>query len=326
MYTRLLIPLDGSKAAERVLPYARFLGSKLRIPVELLAIIDVVEIGLRVSSDKAHLLNSLIEDTLQRSEQYLRKVAETFNDLEVRCTVVRGVAEEIIIDKAAEDKGTLISLASHGRSGSDRWLLGSVAEKVLKAASNPVLLYRAPAEEKPAGSADVQTILTPLDGSELADTVLAPVADLAKSLDAEVILFRAYHIPYTAVVPADGYYPPIDYDLIDNFREETVSYLKNKAEALKQLGVEKVKWVAKEGPAADQIISLARETPDNIIGMCTHGRSGIRRWVLGSVTETVVRHSGDPVLVIRAEHGRQSSEQPATAEAPSARPVTVPVT
>jgi nucleotide-binding universal stress UspA family protein len=44
----------------------------------------------------------------------------------------------------------------------------------------------------------------------------------------------------------------------------------------------------------------ARETPDNFIAMCTHGRSGVRRWVLGSVTETVVRHSGDPVLVIRA--------------------------
>jgi nucleotide-binding universal stress UspA family protein len=53
--------------------------------------------------------------------------------------------------------------------------------------------------------------------------------------------------------------------------------------------------------AADEIISLGRETPDNSIAMCsTHGRSGVKRWVLGSVTETVVRHSGDPVLVIRA--------------------------
>ena len=59
-------------------------------------------------------------------------------------------------------------------------------------------------------------------------------------------------------------------------------------------------YVAKEGFAADEIISFARKIPDNLIAMCTHGHTGVKRWVLGSVTETVVRHSGDPVLVIRA--------------------------
>jgi nucleotide-binding universal stress UspA family protein len=54
------------------------------------------------------------------------------------------------------------------------------------------------------------------------------------------------------------------------------------------------------GFAADEIIAMGRKTPVSLIAMCTHGRSGVRRWMLGSVTETVVRHSGDPVLVIRA--------------------------
>lgn len=326
MYTRILVPLDGSKAAERVLPYARFVGSKLSVPVELLAIVDVVEIGLHISPDKAHLLNDVIENTLQRSEQYLRRVAETFSDVEVRCTVQKGVAEEVIIDKAAEDPGTLISMAAHGRSGLDRWLLGSVAEKVLRGASNPVLLYRPSEEERPQGYAFLRTIIAPLDGSELAEAVLPAVTELAKRLDAEVILFRAYHIPYTAMVPADGYYPPIDYELIENFREEAISYLEKKAEALKQLGVAKVSCVAKEGFAADQIISLARQTQDNLIAMCTHGRSGIRRWVLGSVTETVVRHSGDPVLVIRAQHEPQPGERPVPVQAPLSSAAATPAT
>jgi nucleotide-binding universal stress UspA family protein len=164
----------------------------------------------------------------------------------------------------------------------------------------------------------------PLDGSELAETVLPTVAELAKQLEAQAILFRAYNIPYTAVVPADGYYPPIDYELIDNFRDEAVSYLEKKAEALKQLGVQTISCIAKEGLAADRIISLARETPDNLIAMCTHGRSGIKRWVLGSVTETVVRHSGDPVLVIRAQNERQPSERPVEASLRS--PTTIPAT
>ena len=69
---------------------------------------------------------------------------------------------------------------------------------------------------------------------------------------------------------------------------------------MKKLGIDNVSYVAKEGFAADEIISLARKSPDNLIAMCTHGRSGVKRWMLGSVTETVVRHSADPVLVIRA--------------------------
>ena len=83
-------------------------------------------------------------------------------------------------------------------------------------------------------------------------------------------------------------------------RGEAVKYLEQKAADLKRLGVAKVQCVTKEGLAADEIISLGRKTPDNLIAMSSHGRSGVRRWVLGSVTELVVRHSGDPVLVIRS--------------------------
>lgn len=68
---------------------------------------------------------------------------------------------------------------------------------------------------------------------------------------------------------------------------------------LKKLGVEKVSLATKEGLSADQIIGMGRETPNGLIAMCSHGRSGVKRWALGSITETVVRHSADPVLVIR---------------------------
>jgi nucleotide-binding universal stress UspA family protein len=66
------------------------------------------------------------------------------------------------------------------------------------------------------------------------------------------------------------------------------------------MGVDEVSTIAEYGFAADEIVSLARKTPDNLVAMCTHGHSGVKRWVLGSVTETVVRHAGSPVLVIRA--------------------------
>jgi nucleotide-binding universal stress UspA family protein len=77
-------------------------------------------------------------------------------------------------------------------------------------------------------------------------------------------------------------------------------YLAEKVEDLRRKGIKNVSSVVGLGYGAGEIIKLARETPDNFVAMCTHGRSGIRRWVLGSVTERVVRHSGDPVLIIRA--------------------------
>ena len=83
-------------------------------------------------------------------------------------------------------------------------------------------------------------------------------------------------------------------------KDEAEDYLEKKMAELKKQGFERIRYISKEGMGADQIITLGRQTPDNLIAMCSHGRSGVKRWVLGSVTETVARHSGDPVLVIRA--------------------------
>ena len=299
MFTRILIPLDGSKTAEKVLPYARFLAGNLKLPVELLAVVDIVEIATHISADRARYLDTMIEDSVRNSEQYLRGIARTFPS-GTKCTVEKGKAEQIIIETAAADKGTLVTMATHGRSGMNRWLLGSVAEKVLRGGTNPMLLVRATEEGKTDGGATLKSIVVPLDGSELAESVLPTVAELAKTLKLEVVLFRAYSIPYSAYSSAEGYYA-VDYEeLLKAMREEAVDYLEKKTEAVKKLGIDKVSCVAKEGFAADEIISLSRKSPDNLVAMCTHGRSGVKRWVLGSVTETVVRHSADPVLVIRA--------------------------
>jgi nucleotide-binding universal stress UspA family protein len=124
---------------------------------------------------------------------------------------------------------------------------------------------------------------------------------LATRLKLEVVLFRAYTLPRSALAAdPEAHILIADEELISAMRDEAVAYLEKKAQALKQLGTEKVSTIAEYGFAADEIISLARKIPDNLIAMCTHGRSGVKGWVLGSVTETVVRHSGDPVLVIRA--------------------------
>jgi nucleotide-binding universal stress UspA family protein len=300
MYTRILIPLDGSKTAEKVLPYARFHVGALKLPVELLGVIDIAEMATHVSAEKSLHFDTMIEGAVRSSEGYLKRVAGTFPGATVKCTVEKGSAEQVIIQAAAADKGTLVTMATHGRSGINRWLLGSVTEKVLRGATNPLLLVRAIDEAKTEGEANLKSVVVPLDGSELAESVLPTVAELAKKLKLEVILFRAYRIPYNAYAGDEGYYA-INYDdLLTGMREEAVDYLEKKTEAVKKMGVDKVSCLAKDGFAPDEIISLARKTPDNLLAMCTHGRSGVKRWMLGSVTETVVRHSDDPVLVLRA--------------------------
>ena len=299
MYEAILVPLDGSKTAEKVLPYARYLAGKFKVPVELLAVVDVVEIASHMTSEKVHFLDTIIEDAVQHSTTYLRGVATTIAGTNVRCSVEKGRAEDTIIEKAATDKTMLITMATHGRSGLNRFLLGSIAEKVLRGTVNPLLLIRA-GDEKSQGEAMLKSIIVPLDGSELAEAVLPIVAEMAKKLDLEVELFRTYHVPYNVYSGDEGLYAVNYEELLAGLRDEAAEYLEKKAADLKRIGVAKVQCITKEGLAADEIISLGRKTPDNLIAMSSHGRSGVRRWVLGSVTELVVRHSGDPVLVIRS--------------------------
>ena len=299
MYEAILVPLDGSKTAEKVLPYARYLAGKFKVPVELLAVVDVVEIASHMTSEKVHFLDTIIEDAVQHSTTYLRGVATTIAGTNVRCSVEKGRAEDTIIEKAATDKTMLITMATHGRSGLNRFLLGSIAEKVLRGTVNPLLLIRA-GDEKSQGEAMLKSIIVPLDGSELAEAVLPMAADMAKKLDLEIELFRTYHVPYNVYSGDEGLYAVNYEELLAGLRDEAAEYLEKKAADLKRLGVAKVQCITKEGLAADEIISLGRKTPDNLIAMSSHGRSGVRRWVLGSVTELVVRHSGDPVLVIRS--------------------------
>jgi nucleotide-binding universal stress UspA family protein len=300
MYSKMLIPLDGSKTAEKVLPYARFLAGRFKMPVEFLAVIDTGELDAQISINKGPFLDTLVDESVRSAQEYLQRIAETFDGANVKSTVAKGRVAEVIIDKGEADQGMLIAMATHGRFGVDRWLLGSVAEKVLRGTANPLLLIRATGPFKSEGEVSLKSIIVPLDGSELAESVLPLVAEVAKKLELAVSLCRVYNVPYSVYGYGYGYYA-IDVDqLMAEMRRDARDYLEKKATELKKLGVEKAVCVTKEGQTADEIIKFGRETSDGFIVMCSHGRSGVQRWTLGSVTETVVRHSDNPVLILRA--------------------------
>lgn len=297
MYSRMLIPLDGSQLAEQVLPYARSLAKALTIPVELLEVVDPDALRLLANPEQGRFLDTLLAERRGKSEAYLEKIARSFQGTRVQCAVENGKAEHLIVDKAAADKNTLIVMATHGRSGIQRWLLGSVADKVLHGSTNHLFLVRAADQGKTAGEAPLKKVIVPLDGSPLAEKVLPHVADIAKKMDLEVIFLRAYALP--AAISADEY-GTYSEELFNQLEAEAKDYLTAKVSELQQKGVRTVSLVVDIGYGAEEITAVARKTPDNFIAMCTHGRSGFTRWALGSVTERVVRHSGDPVLIIRA--------------------------
>jgi len=301
MYSKIVVPLDGSPAAECALPLVRTLARRLTLPVTLFGVIDLREISRDVTAaDGLLFLDGMVAQESRRMADYVNKMAESLGAVALTAPSDKGAAETIV-ETAAADKNSLIVMATHGRSGLNRFLLGSTAEKVLRASDNPVLLVKATETAVGAGEAALTSIVVPLDGSELAERVLPAVTELAQKLDLEVILMRAYAIPYGTYSAGEGFYDPVHLEtLLTMVKQEAFEYLETKVAELQRQGLSKVSFVAKEGLSADEIIKLARETPANLVAMSSHGRSGVKRLVLGSVTETVVRHSGDPVLVLRA--------------------------
>jgi nucleotide-binding universal stress UspA family protein len=294
MYSRILVPLDGSKIAENVLPYARFLAAKLEIPTEL---ISVVEMPVSANAEKVLYLESLIERAVATSQEYLARVAKTFAAGNIHIRVEKGNPEEVILANAEADAATLIAMGTHGRSGLSRWLLGSIAEKIVREAKTPVFLVRAKEHADTAAQAKLDSIIVPLDGSKTAENVLPHAAQLATALKVKIVLLQAFNVKEIIYSYAD-YFPDVD-ELQRTSRSAAAGYLEKKKRELEKAGLD-VLTVISEGEAAETIIELAQGSPQSLIVMCTHGRTGVRRWMLGSITEKVIRHADDPVLAIRA--------------------------
>jgi nucleotide-binding universal stress UspA family protein len=195
MYKKILVPLDGSKLAEGVLPYAKFLAGSLQLPIDLMHVNDP-----ETAAPSAYAV---------QGADYLKAVAATLPaSLTANCSVENGKAAEVIVDSASRDARTLITMATHGRSGAGRWLLGSVAQKVLQAAINPLLLIRPNEETRPSGEVRLSTVILPLDGSHLAEKIFPHVVYLANRLKLEVVLIRTYTLPTTGYFMATGISPP----------------------------------------------------------------------------------------------------------------------
>ncbi len=286
MYNKIIVPLDGSKLAEAVLPYAGFFAGALQLPVDLIHVSDPQSVS------------SSLHPT--RATDYLSQVATSFSsNLTVSCAVKTGSASEVILDTASADADSLIAMATHGQTGGQRWLLGRVAQKVLQASKNPLLLIRPQGGASPNADVRLETVIVPLDGSHLAEQIFPQVIFFATKLGLQVALIRTYSLPSAGYFLAARVSPPDMAELREKTKREIGDYLQAKAGELRAAGIQKITTLVEEGRGAEEIIELARKSSGNMVAMSTHGRSGMGRWVLGSVTDRVVSNCGDPVLVIR---------------------------
>jgi nucleotide-binding universal stress UspA family protein len=140
-------------------------------------------------------------------------------------------------------------------------------------------------------------ILVPLDGSELAKKALDQAEKLAKCFDAEMILFQV--VPFMPIYGSPELVTPLIVD--EKHKEAAEKYLLNLTEELKKKGLKVTSMVRTGQVVAMEIIDFAKESGVDLITMCTHGRSGITRWVLGSVALKVLTRAETPILLVRSK-------------------------
>lgn len=282
------MPLDGSRLAEQILPFVRVFASPFNASVDLFT---VFESGSEHPSWPAARASAYLEEVRER--HFSRHSSTT-------CHIETGEPAAVIIERSRNDPHCLIAMATHGTSGPRRWLMGSVTSKVVQHAANPLLIVRPTEKVDPAIAVSLKTVIVPLDGSGLAEKVLPTVVALAKPLKLEVQLIRVYTPAAETYIITDGVIAQSTARFNENIKSEAETYLEGKVQALRPEGLDNVISTALVGDAATEIIDFAVRTENNLVAMSTHGRSGIRRWLLGSVAEKVVHHCQDPVLLLRA--------------------------
>ena len=311
-YNRIILPLDGSEASEQALPFVMSLATRLSIPVRLLLAVDQENPVLVPSHQSGRHWNDSESARAATASSYLDQTAARLKErgIEVDTTIPRREPAGAIVEEAGKDEDALIAMASHGRTGLARWWMGSVADKVLHMADNPLLIIRVQ-EQIPASSSPMpERLIVPLDGSEVGELSLPHAAYMATAMELPVKLIQvtpseAEYYSYMATGP--GFVPtpppssPSIPEMIDMTDRDSQVYLAAVRDRLINQSVRSVETQVMQGAPADCIADLAVSDAGSLVVMTTHGRSGVGRMLLGSVAERVVRHSGCPVLLVRAK-------------------------
>jgi nucleotide-binding universal stress UspA family protein len=292
MFSRILVPLDGTPQSNVALPLARTMARESDVPITLLRVVpEPYSLAERTTFDEVATSLKQIADELASG------------GVRVESVVRRGEVVDEILLQCREQAADLIVMRTHGRVGLGRAVLGSVTQRVLAESGVPVLLLR------PGGRriTHVRKLLVPIDGSPGGAVALGTAVGLVKASGATMKLLQvAVPIP-TYVYAGDvyggmGYIDPAwDEEMLANAR----SYVEAIVKRLRDTGVI-VDGEARQAPdVAATIVAMADEVEADLIVMSTQALTGPARALLGSVADAVVRSAHCPVLLVhRDENGR----------------------
>ncbi|MCU4801388.1 universal stress protein [Halobacteria archaeon HArc-gm2] len=286
MYDRILFPTDGSDAANAVRDYVLDLAAAEDATLEVLYVANSNENSVtRVGGE-------VVDALEQHGEEVVADVEDRAADrgVDVRSTVEQGDPSGTILAYADHRDVDLIVMSTHGRRGLDRMLLGSVTERVARKAGRPVLTVR-PDDDVPRRYPP-ESVLVPTDGSAVSKRAVDEGAALAAERDATLHLL-------TVIDPS--VFGGDDYAVMptDVFEERAESILDRAVARAEDAGATDVVRATEFGNPRRTIGRYAGEEAVDLVAMGTHGRSGVDRFLMGSVTEGTVRTAPVPVLTVR---------------------------
>jgi nucleotide-binding universal stress UspA family protein len=285
----VVVPLDGSAVAEQSLPIATLIARRCDARVVLIRVHEPPRLAM------AH-ANDWDREIRQREHEYLCAIAAATSagERSVELFLLDGHPADAICKFAVEREFPLVVMASHGRTGASRFWIGSVADAVLGLSHVPVLMVRASSERKPA-SDTIQRILVPLDGSVMSEQILPFATTIADAMGARIQLV---HVVDPADVPPTA--PSLAEDALAalvRVRDAELRALASKlCRAHPRLSVSVS--VRVNDSAASAIVSAASANACDMVAM-TAWSQGLRRVLLGSVADKVVRAGPAFILLIR---------------------------
>lgn len=278
---KILLPLDGSERSETALQAIERFGES-----EVLLLKVTEHYGMLSPELPAEVGLQMQERAQARSQNYLDSLARRLGSAKVRTATTLGWPRDEIVRVAKREKCDLIVMNSHQHDGLVRWMLGSVAEGVLRTAPCPVLLLRPEPVSSPPPPG-FRHVVVPVDGSAASIEVLRRLPPFLLP-ESRVTLLRS------STLTTYPFLPPFS-------AEEAEHYCQELERELRQIEVPGLspEVVVLEGDPVECILAWTKGHDCDLIAMSTHGRSGFRRFWMGSVTEKVARHAECAVLAFR---------------------------
>jgi nucleotide-binding universal stress UspA family protein len=303
-YGRILVPLDGTQFAEEALPtaiaFAQRAGAKGKLILLRVSKVEYLVYSRGGPFEVPAGVHGELDAYLTRIEHEVQA-----KGVPVETVLTEGDPAIAIVDMAHDHHADLIVMVTHAREGMSRLIHGSIADRVLQGASVPVLLLKHGEQANQLFSIQGHpSLLVPLDGSELAETVLVRVISLANQLGATVTLLRSLDLPDFTRPAQERAVSSHDMirAVVPTERQTAIQYLETVQQRLQSHGIPTA-FVVTEGGAALDIAARANVLKEAgktvMIVMATHGRTGVGRWLYGSVAGAVLHLADAPLLIIR---------------------------